>query len=218
MDAEALDAIDAHLRAFVGEPADVFHELVSDIVHVDVHIIEPSRRRDCYTLVTTGMSDLPMTTPQGAEELRYAELLLSLPKTWMPEPLSIADLQNELLYWPIRLLKQLARLPHEYNTWIGYGHTIPNGDPPAPYAPDTELCGAMVMPAITLDPRFSTLAVRPDKTIHFYSVVPLYESEMNFKLKKGADALIKAFFDASVTEILDPKRRIAAKNKRFLFF
>ena len=218
MDAGAHEAIDAHLRAFVGEAAEVFHELVSDIVHIDVHIIAPSSRRDCYTLVTSGMSDLPMTTPQGAEELRYAELLISLPKTWMPGSLSIADLQNESLYWPIRLLKQLARLPHEYNTWLGYGHTIPNGNPPAPYASDTELCGAMVMPAITLGPRFATLAVRPDKTIHFYAVVPLYESEMTFKLKKGADALVKTFFDASVTEILDPTRRLAVRKKRFLFF
>ncbi|MFQ8729788.1 MAG: suppressor of fused domain protein [Enterocloster bolteae] len=24
-------------------------------------------------------------------------------------------------YWPIRLIKYLARFPHEYSTWLGWG-------------------------------------------------------------------------------------------------
>ena len=29
-------------------------------------------------------------------------------------------------FWPIQMLKFLARFPHEYKTWLGWGHTIPN--------------------------------------------------------------------------------------------
>jgi hypothetical protein len=217
-DSEALEAIDRHLRAFVGAPANVFHELVSDTVHIDVHIIEPSQDRDCYTLVTTGMSDRAMSAPPGADDFRYAELLISLPSDWTSGPLWEASLDDESLYWPIRLLTTLARLPHTYDSWLSYGHTIPNGNPPQPYAANTELCCALVLPAMTLSPEFARLTVRPDKTIRFYAIVPLYESEMHFKLENGADALIEQLFDASVTEILDPKRLLAAKRSGLLSF
>ncbi|MFZ5893346.1 MAG: suppressor of fused domain protein [Myxococcota bacterium] len=215
MDSEAHNAIHEHLCTFVGEPANVFHELVSETVHIDVHIIPPSQDDNSYTLVTTGMSDLPMTAPAGAEDFRYAELLISLPSTWTPGLLWKADFSDESIYWPIRLLKTLARFPHTYNTWLGYGHTIPNGDPPRPYADGTELCCALVMPAPTLPREFARLAVRPGKTISFYAVVPLYESEMRFKLNEGTDPLLERLFDESVTEFLDPKRPSVVRRSRF---
>ena len=219
MDEEALEAIDRHLRKYVGEPANVFHEIVSETVHIDVHIIAPSDERPFYTLATTGMSHLPMTVPPGAEDFRYAELILSLPPDWTPGPLWESDMNDERLYWPIRLLKMLARLPHTFDTWLGFGHTIPNGDPPAPYAPDTELCCGLVLTPVTVPEEFTSLTVRPDKTIHFYAVVPLYESEMHYKLKKGTEALIDCLNGIAVTEILDPKRPLATtKKKRFLLF
>ena len=156
VDDEALAAIDRHLRTFVGAPKTVFHELISDVVHIDVHIIEPSEERPCYTLVTTGMSARPMTTPPGVEGYEYTELMLSWPADWAPGPLVETELGDEALYWPIRLLKGLARLPHSYNTWLSYGHTIPNGNPPKPYAPNTELCCALILPPLGVTPEFTS--------------------------------------------------------------
>ena len=39
------------------EKPSVFHELVSDIVHIDVNIIPSDNGRDYYVLWTSGMSD-----------------------------------------------------------------------------------------------------------------------------------------------------------------
>jgi hypothetical protein len=205
-DGHAMEAIAAHLRQFIGEPAQVFHEIVSDRVHIDVHIVAPRADRDFYTLITTGMSDLPMTAPPGAEGLRFAELVLALPATWTSRPLWDEDLEDEALYWPIRLLKTLTRLPHEYATWLGYGHTIPNGDPPEPYSSGTDLCCALLLPPLTVPPEFFRLDVRTGKTIHFYGVVPLYRSETEFKLRHGTDGLVDCLLDWSVTELVDAKR------------
>lgn len=47
--------------------------------------------------------------------------MLFLPENW---PTSSDAFKDDKYYWPIKLLKQLARFPHEYNTWLGYGHTI----------------------------------------------------------------------------------------------
>ncbi|WP_262922976.1 suppressor of fused domain protein [Hymenobacter cellulosilyticus] len=64
----------------------MFHEIISDKVHLDVHVVDPSKDFPFYTLVTSGMSDLPMAVPEGEEEARYAELCVLLPSTWqMPE-------------------------------------------------------------------------------------------------------------------------------------
>ena len=60
----------------------VFHELISDQVHIDLHWVKPTAERPFHTLVTSGMSNLPMTTPPGAEEVRYAELSICLPADW----------------------------------------------------------------------------------------------------------------------------------------
>ena len=33
-------------------------------------------------------------------------------------------MKDEKWYWPIRLLKSLARLPIASDTWLGFGHTM----------------------------------------------------------------------------------------------
>ena len=68
-----------------------------------------------------------MNVPDGWEDYRYAEMMICLPPDWNMDQRAWND---ERHYWPIRLLKTLARLPHEYNTWLSDCHTMPNGDPP----------------------------------------------------------------------------------------
>jgi hypothetical protein len=38
-DAGHIQLVEAHISQHLGEPETVFHELVSDLVHIDVHII-----------------------------------------------------------------------------------------------------------------------------------------------------------------------------------
>src|SRR5215831_18616558 len=132
---QGIEEIEKHVATYFGAPATVFHEIVSDLVHIDVHIIPPHAERDCWTLFTAGMSDRPMSPPEGADDEKWAELMISLPPDWTLDKLSVtpppADLEK--WYWPIRWLKQLARFPHTCETWLGSGHTIPNGDPPEPF-------------------------------------------------------------------------------------
>ncbi len=66
-DAEAGERIGTHIEAYVGSIDGVFHEIASDIVHVDVHHVTPTDQRPYHTLVTSGMSDRPMAAPPGFE-------------------------------------------------------------------------------------------------------------------------------------------------------
>jgi hypothetical protein len=205
-DVHAAEQIEAHIERHVGQASTVYHELISNLVHIDVHIIEPTAERNFYTLVTSGMSDRPMNTPQEFEHLKYAELLLCLPPTW---PLSQQDFEREENYWPVRWLKILARMPHEYDTWLWVTHTIPNGDPPEPFAANTGFCGMLLAQPVLFGDEFLELEVRAGKTVHFLCLLPIYREEMDLKLERGARELFTQLDEVGVTELLDLKRRNA---------
>jgi hypothetical protein len=206
---EFIEEISTHIERHLGPVETVYHEILSDKVHIDVHFVKPTEDSPWVRLVTSGMSDLPMATPEDERIPRHTELLITLPPDWK---LSQADMQDENWYWPIRLVKSLARLPHQYATWLGWGHTVPNGDPPEPYAPSTKLCGAIILPSVTVPDDFHTLSIAGVKDITFFAVVPLHEAEMNLKLRSGTDELLKRFDKHGVSDIVDPARRNTVKR------
>lgn len=213
-DEQTIEAVGRHIAEHVGVCEMVFHEIVSELVHIDVHWVPPSLERNFHTLVTSGMSERAMTTPARFYEMRFAELVICLPPEW---PLSQDDFEDERHYWPIRWLKTLARLPHEFKTWLALGHTVPNGDPPQPFADNTKLCCNLLLPPISFGEFFPTLTVDAEKTIHFYSLVPLYREEMEFKLTSGLEPLLERFEKAGVGEVVDIRRKNVCQ-KRWGFF
>ncbi len=199
-DADLIEAVTAHIEAHIGSPDVVFHELVSEYVHVDIHIVEPTEARPWITLVTSGMSERPMPTPNGiGDQYSRAELTIALPPDW---PIRSKE---ERHYWPIRILKSIAVLPHKYDSWVWLDHTIPNDDPPKPYADDTGFCcGLLGVPRLA-DHDFVHMT-HGEHSVTFLGVYPLFEDETNFKLNEGANALTERLEAAGVTELLDPTR------------
>jgi hypothetical protein len=200
---ENIKMVTDHITGHIGFPRKVFHEIESEGVHIDIHQVGPSPRRNCNVLVTSGMSDRAMMTPMEARECRYAELMMFLPGTW---PLSPAAFGKEENYWPLRWLKILARLPITNKTWLGWGHTIPNGDPPEPFDSNTGLCGMLIIGPPIEYQNFFSLKVNSRKTIYFFEVMPLYREEMEFKLRYGVDALLDRLEACNTGHILDINR------------
>ncbi|UOQ66541.1 suppressor of fused domain protein [Hymenobacter volaticus] len=219
-DDEAIQAISDHIERHIGLVSGVFHELISDKVHIDVHFVEPSADFPFKVLVTSGMSDLPMTVPEGAEDMRYAELCILLPSTWefpqLGPDTDDEDDEIENTYWPIRWLKFLARFPHEYNTWLGHGHTIPNGEEAAPYASNTKLGCMLLLPSLSLPDEFRELKINDEKTINFYCLYAIYKEEMDLKMRKGYEVLLDKFEKYGITDVVDLNRPNAAAKKGFL--
>lgn len=211
---ECLEAISAHIGRHLGEVDTVFHEILSDTVHIDVHHVKPTAARPFHTLVTSGMSDLPMRVPENIDAPRFLELMITLPADWA---IGEAAFKDEQWYWPVRELKFLARFPHKFDTWLGFGHTLPNGDPAQPFAPNTRLNGVIILPPVSVPEDFHQLPVHADKTIRFMSVVPLYQEEMDFKLRKGSDELLDRFDRDGITDVVAVDRPNCCR-KRFGFF
>jgi hypothetical protein len=211
-----IEAVTAHIERYVGPIGIVWHEIVSEYVHLDVHHVPPTPDRPFNVIVTSGMSERPMhTPPELAEDWRRAELLMCLPSDW---PLTEEAFRDERHYWPVRWLKTLARFPHQYATWLGYAHTVPNGDPPEPLGPGTEQSGLMVMPPLLLDEKVHALTTDSGQVIRFWSLLPLYSVEMDLKLRKGSETLLERLDRAGVTDLIDPDRpNVAAKSSRWPF-
>lgn len=202
VDPEWMKQIEAHVARHVAPPEHVFHEIVSDRVHIDVHVVSPGATHPYWLLFTTGMSARPMTLPPDHDLTPYAELSILLPPTWKcgSEPF-----KDERWYWPVRWLKMLARLPHEYATWLGDGHTVPNGDPARPFADGTNLAGMIVLRSLTLPPDIHTIPLG-DVEVDLFTLWPLTADELQYKLDRGTDALIDAFEAANLSDIIDPAR------------
>ena len=200
-------AIAAHIERHVGRIHKVFHEIVSDDLHIDIHHVKSPMFRRFEVLVTSGMSALPMAVPEESNEPRFAEIVTILPKGW---PLTKDAFADERNYWPVRLMKTLARLPHDANTWLGFGHTLANGESESqtkPYAEGTELCATAVLPSSTLGQDFWSMERNNAPEIHFWAAVPLHLAELTFKLENGIDPLLDLFDKNKVTDRIVPERR-----------
>lgn len=212
IDTHAKELFETHIEKYIGPINMVFHEVLSHLVHIDVYHISPTDDRPFHTLITHGMSDKAMNVPEGLEEFQYTELMCFLPPETDVSENGFKDFKN---YWAVENLKFLARFPHEYNTWLGFGHTIQNGDPIEPFLKETKLCASLIVPPILLHEEFSVFESENNKTIHIYNVFPIYKEEMDFKMKNGAEELLEKFDEYELTDIYDIHRVNTCKKGFF---
>ena len=200
---EEMEAVEGHIQQYFGKVENVFHELVSPDIHVDICMVPPTEERDYCTLVTMGMGAHRMNVPEELVEykLERAELAIALPADWKLDQESMKD---EKWYWPIRLLKSLARLPIASDTWLGFGHTMDNEED---FAKDTKLCAAILTgPQDTEDG--SEVCILPSgEEVNFYQVIPLYRDELEYKLAHDADALLGKM--NGISFVVEPDRQDA---------
>lgn len=214
-DTTLIGAVDAHLdRCFGKTDRLVFHEIVSPLVHLDIHLVSEGTGFPFQRVVTSGMAEKPMNVPGDFDESPFAELTIALPSEW---PMDKEAFEDERVYWPIRLLKDLARLPHEFSSFLWYGHTIGNGEPPSPYADGTDLCAALIVAPLAVPKDFPELGLSDGRTVRFLGVLPLYEDEMSLKLQKGTDALLDLFDAHGLTDVVDPNRLSVVSKRRGFF-
>ncbi|WP_083312143.1 DUF2185 domain-containing protein [Bacteroides sp. HMSC067B03] len=188
---DEIDIIEKHIEHYYGNFEFVFHEKVSPDIHVDICLIPPSEECNWYTLVTMGMGAHLMNVPNQLkeEQLKRAELVICLPEYWK---LDKEHLKDEKWYWPIRLLKELARFPGENNTWLGWGHTV-SYDGPLSYT--TELCASILINPPCGNVGGNTCTLPDGEEVNFYQVIPLYGDELEYKLKNGTQKLLDKMND-----------------------
>ena len=200
---DEMEAVEGHIEQYFGKFENVFHELVSPDIHVDICVVPPSEERDYCTLVTMGMGAHRMNVPEELAEykLERAELAIALPADWKLDQESMKD---EKWYWPIRLLKSLARLPIASDTWLGFGHTMDNKEN---FAENTKLCAAILTGPQSTEEGGEVCTLPGGEEVNFYQVIPLYEDELDYKLEHDVDALLNKM--RGISFVVNPTRQNA---------
>ncbi|MCL2636826.1 MAG: suppressor of fused domain protein [Oscillospiraceae bacterium] len=208
------EKLKAHIETHFGKAEKVFHEKESESVQVNILLIKPTEKHEGYTLVTSGAGAFRMEIPEDYEHpinSRRAEYIIRLPAHWeFPEQTSDEEdgEPDEKLYWPLRWLKILARMPVMQGVWLGWGHTVPGGEV---FAENTGFCCVLV----EMPHKFGSKAFKADigaeELVHFYQLIPIYREEMDFKIKNGTHELMD-MFDEDFSDVVDINRRNYCKD------
>lgn len=182
---EELTCIKQHILKSFGHPMHVLHDKDKDL-NIDIYIIPPTDEADYYVLLTMGMGEYVMDTPEEAadKKLSRAELMLLLPGDW-----DIAS--TELKFdWPFRWLRVLANLPYAKDSWLGYGHAVANEEP---FAENTALSGFVLASPSSSEENAKRCVLPDGDVINFYLAIPIYKEEMDLQEAEGSQALFQKF-------------------------
>lgn len=199
-DESVYSLIDSHLnRYFPPDDIYVFDEIVSPDFHLDVFLVKPSPQRAFYTLLTGGVSSLPMNVPHPDFPSRI-ELMLLLPPDW---PLFDDQWKQDESNWPIHMLKTLGRYPHQHHTWFGAGHTIPEPQDSRLY--QMGFVATILLKAMSIQEEFQRIPYG-DQWIDILMPIPLYDVEYRLKKEKGLENLLDQMLLKGYPDILSTKR------------
>lgn len=203
--AATIAALREHLRARLG-PSRELPAPPGTPGSIILEVFEPADETEPVTVVTLGASATPMTLPPGVEQPARFELLLRLPRSW---PLASAATLERRDGWPLHWLRAMAQLPVRFGSWLGPGHTIPNGDPPKPFAEGTQLASFVLAPPACLE-EGDELVATPDGPVLLLAALPLYPAELTLLLERGGPALFERLVAAGVDDVIELTRPSAA--------
>ncbi len=206
----SMDEICAHFESLYGPSEIVLHEIVSDELHIDVFPIPPSEHSPCWTLHTTGMSELAMNVPPEMANdggdisgLQFAEMMIQLPADW---PVLEEEREKaEKTYWPIGWLKRAARLPREMDTWLGYGHTVQFSEPEEEIE-SGGFAGMLIMPPMGPE-GCAEIGLSDGRAVNVLMILPLYRDELDFAVEEGVDALLDKMEAVNCSTVVEVGRK-----------
>jgi hypothetical protein len=188
---ELLKARESHyVRHFGALNQPVMHSTDFKPMHVDIYQFAPTNERPFWTLITGGMSDARQIRPDDCAEHMSprAEILM-----YVPEP------QN----WMFSVLKGLAEMPFDRNTYLHWWHTVPNGFPMT--AQPSLLTSFFFLPPYHESADFGELTLEGDR-VDFLWLVPITEAERAFAVEHGSRELEMLMENAELSHVLDESR------------
>lgn len=199
-----LKKIDSFIEEQYGDFAEVFHEITSPDVHLDVVIVPPTEEQPYYKLITMGAGAFKMNVPKELKKykLERAEYVIFLPKEW--------DIKSdkEEYYWPIRWLKSVARLPIETDSWLGFGHSITANEDSSPVAENTKFNSFLLANSIgQYNQVVQPLKLSLFDEVNFYQLFPLYQEELDYKIEHSTEELIDKFDEDDLDFIININRK-----------
>lgn len=181
---------EAHYARMFGHRSSlVWHSTDGKSPHVDVYQFPPGNGRDYWTLVTGGMSDLRQPALLHSDDIApRAEILMYVrePKPWM-----------------VNALKGLAEMPFDADTFLYWGHTVPNGQPMT-FEP-SELTSFFIDHPHLEHPEMLGLTIDGDE-VAFLWLRPITEAERAYAIQRGSQRLSDLLSKLDADPVVDEQR------------
>jgi len=187
-----------------GESIGVLREQESPDIKCDIVVVPPTEEQPYFKLVTLGAGAYKMKEQKNkkSNECDRAEYVIFLPNDWS------YDSDREEDFWPIQMLKDVARLALFTDERVDFGHTIQWNEDGSPIVESTRFNSCILLCSIGKDEQ----EVEPlklglfGKKVAFYQVIPLYPEELKYKLEHSLSELIDVF-DAGESLVVDSNRK-----------
>lgn len=158
-------------------------------------------------IMTNGLCDYKMATPEKVEGKEFNELYFCLPSYWDWE-----DLENPRMNWIYPWIQRLGKYVQEKKTWFGHGHTLPCGVEMESLSETMRQNHFMLSDPMLLEQELSPV-ILGNKTVYFLSIIPIYPDEMDYKQGKGTFKFVQKLRQHGITEKLDDYRGTVLKSK-----
>ena len=200
-----MDKVSAYIENQYGESELVAHEMVSPDIHCDIVIVNPTEEQPYYKLVTMGAGAYQMNVPKElkSDVCDRAEYVIFLPKDWNLQ----SDKEED--YWPIRILKTVARLTVNTKDWLYYGHTVNLTEDGSPIAENTQFNSCVLLPSMNKQGQMTKplkLALF-GKKVAFIQIFPLYQEELEYKMGHSLDEMMDLYVDEIIDNLVVNIRR-----------
>jgi Suppressor of fused protein (SUFU) len=153
-------------------------------------------------LITDGLSNNLQDVNEDNDDLKHIELYMYLPDYW----------KLDTMTWPLNWLNRIAELPQKNTTWFGNGDTIPAGNPPEEIDETLKANHFILSRPILLDGILSGGGWK-EKHFQMLAVIPIFQREIDYKLRNSHSMLFKKFEKKKITEKLDLYRQSCCRKR-----
>lgn len=187
-----LQTVEDHIIKHFGNISRTIPVKESENLDLRIYVIEPTKERDFYTLVTCGMGAYKMELPDDFKDtdIDRIELLMYLSPDWnmdlaLSKPTGLitgetvtpifGSMYDEWNY-PVKVLKNLAQAPVDNDSYFVMGNIMDDEEPLSPSTNDTG--GILISPAYASEE--GCVCTLPDgEKVRFLQVMPIQTYEID---------------------------------------
>lgn len=174
-----------------------------------INWLKATKKRPQHIIFTSGLAKHTQSVTEKCEEYKHIELYFCLPEYWKVEDKSPEH------QWPIHWINRIAEVPQKNSSWFGPGDTIPAGNPPKNLSTQMEENHFVLVEPMKME--MLTEVLVEDKTIRFLAIIPIYQKELDYKLRNSAKVLMAKFQHKNNTEELDNYRESVVGKMSFKY-
>lgn len=187
-----LQTVEDHIIEHFGSISRTIPVKESENLNLHIYVIEPTKEKDFYTIVTCGMGAYKMELPDDFKDtdIDRIELLMYLSPAWnmdlaLSKPTGLitggtvtpifGSMYDEWNY-PVKILKNLAQAPVNNDSYFVMGNIMDDEEPLSPSTNDTG--GILISPAYISEE--GCVCTLPDgEKVRFLQVMPIQTYEID---------------------------------------